>query len=139
MNLKFKTKKIKIDVDLNCLKEIFGEDVTQEFEIKALSGHEVALCNDAVKVNKNTRAIIEKIISPLSKDKAEGIQEALGLDNTKLTDTYIFNMNAIHHGIVNPKRDYEKIVLFCNFFAVASNSVFNEIMGITGVGAELGE
>ena len=59
------------------------------FVVRNLTGPEIAQCNDAISQNRNLKAVIEKIVSPISAEKAQGIADMLGLNKENLTDEYV--------------------------------------------------
>jgi len=138
---KFRDAKVKQrikEVEVKELAPFFDDEQKPIVKLRNLTGHEIAACNEAVTTNKQLRATIEKILSGNPKEKADGICDQLGISD-RTPDDLVKRFNLLRFGCVEPELAHEDCVRFASIFPVIFYDLTNQIINLTGLGAELGE
>jgi len=120
------------------LKKFFSKDEKPILKIRNLTGHELAASKEAVVSNARIRAMLEKLMSQDSTDKAAAICESLGVSD-KTPDDLVRRINMLRHGMVEPEITNEDAVRFASLWPETFYEVTNEIFRLTSLGADLGE
>ncbi len=127
------------EVEVPQLSSFFEADEKPVFKIRNLTGHEVAVCNEAVKTNSQLRAVVEKMVSDNAKEKAAAICESLGVSSDKTPDDLVRRINVLRLGSIEPEFVNEDAVRFASMFPIPFYNLTNHILNLTDSGADLGE
>ena len=120
------------------LIKFFEEGEKPIIKIRNITGHELAACKEAVVNNARIRAMVEKLVSSDSKQKAAGICEALGVSD-KTPDDLVRRINILRYGMLEPEITNEDAVRFASIWPELFYDITNQIFILTGLGADLGE
>jgi len=128
------------EVSMTALPDkFFPEGSEKKFKVRQLTGNEIAACNEAVNAATQARALVEKIMAGSAREKADAICESLGL-SAELKPESVREMNWVHKGIIDPVGfGYDQVVRLHSFYYVDFKQLFNEIVSLTGMGADAGE
>lgn len=118
------------------LKQYFSEGSEPLWKVRNLSGHEMGRVNEAAARNRAMSSIIEGIVSPDAKDKAEAIRASLGLDDSTPPDI-VRRIEMLTLGSVDPAVDQELAVKLCTHYPVEFFDLTNVITRLTGQGSEI--
>ena len=121
------------------LQVLFDEDEKPVFKVRNLTGHELAVCNEAVKANTQIRALVEKLLSESAKEKAQAICESLGVNSDKTPDDLVRRIQLLRLGVIEPELTNEDCVRFASMFPEPLYDLTNQILQLTHLGADLGE
>ena len=126
----------------------FSPDIAKFFDLKkgekpawtirALTGEELAIANQAVSENKAIEAVIEAATSRMKKEKVEGIKELAGIATEKVPDDLVKRYSILEQGSVDPVCSHELAMKLAREFATVFNLLTNKIIILTGAG-RLGE
>ena len=133
--VKFPTKKIPVPE----LKAFFDEDETPEFEIRGLTGNELAIVNEAVETVNKTRIMIEALSKGSESAMKKGLETFLNkVGDESSPEDAVRRLKMLELGTVPSLPEH-----ICVKLASAKGTMFykltNEIIRMTGDGAELGE
>jgi len=127
-----------LDVPVPTLKQFFEEDEPTIWQVKGLTGHELAKVNEAIKLNKDIVSIISGIASETHSEKIDAIKEALGItDNSP--DDLVRRISALVFASVSPVITQEIAVKLADSFPTVFYLLTNKIFSLTGDGKSLGE
>jgi len=119
------------------LKAFFDEGKKPEWVIKSLTGTELAIVNEAVSVVKKTNQIINALTSG-NKGIEDGIKALMNKDSEHTPEDLVRRHKMLELGTVPPCPEH-----ICVKLAEAKPTLFyrltNEIIGLTGDGADLGK
>jgi len=137
---KFKFREEKVDL-AGCgieLQKFFDDDEPGVFVVRNLSGHEVGISNEAVKMASDMGAVVEKVLSQVSSEKAKGVGEIFGIGKTTADDV-ITRITKLKLGCVDPVLTHTDCVRIAEYFAYALWVLTIKIDSLTGMGSALGE
>jgi len=127
------------DVPVPELAEFFKEEKNPVWQVRGLSGHEVALANLAVQKNSSIVALIEAITGGTKDEKTEAIKELLGVETEETPADLAKRISMLSHGSVVPECSESLAVRLASKFPVTFYTLTNEITTLTGLGAEVGK
>ena len=119
------------------LKDFFDEG-NPEWEVRGLTGPELAKVNDASKQNKAMAELIEGFASENYIEKVEAIKESLGLTGS-VPDEIARGIALIKIGSIEPVCSQEMAVRLANVQPVPFYRLWRKIMELSGLGQSLGE
>lgn len=123
---------------IEALREFFGgEDPV--FELRQLTGEELAVCHEAAKTNRDVTEIISGLMSGDSKEKVQSVLAAIGRGSHQVPDEHAKRIEMLILGSVEPKLDRTTVVRIGKLFPVDFMVLTNMISGLSGQGAILGE
>ena len=126
------------DIPVPGLSVFFEDDEPAIWQVRGLTGHELAKVNEAVKLNKDVGSILSGISSELHSEKIDSIKEVLGLgDNTP--DDLVRRISSLRYGSVIPEITQEIAVRLADSFPTTFFQLTNKIFELTGEGKTLGE
>jgi len=134
VNSKFDTTTEEIKLD--CLKDFFGKDEKPVIKVKGLTGVELGFVNESIDRSKAVNDIVEKLMSTVGKEKAEGVFEGVGLSDETPSDI-VRRIEIMKKGVVEPEVGHEFVLKFCDRFPVEFYEVTNKILELTGKGQSL--
>lgn len=119
-------------VPVPSLAAFFKDDEAAEFEVRSLSGNEMALCNDALA----RRANIELVITAmrLTGEHKEALDRLLG-STDELSPEIAKRLEMLN--IVFPGLGYPTWIKVCDAFPVVFYELTNKILELTGQGKAL--
>lgn len=124
------------DIQVPDLKDFFGEGAECVWKVRGLTGHELAMANEAKDRNQNIEAILEAIVSHRSKETAEAVKELVGL-NSKTPGDVVQRIEILKIASVDPVCDEELAVKLCTHFPGVFIPLTNAIRNLTGQGAQV--
>lgn len=135
-NAKFieRIESVKIEV----LKDYFGPKEDPIFKVRNLTGEELGRVNQAIQKHKNTSAILDGLLSNVSKEQIEAIKQTIG-STDKTPDDIARRIEMLILGSVEPKIDLTLAKRICQFFPIEFYDLTNTITRLTGLGSELGK
>lgn len=119
-------------VPVPALADFFNEGEAVEFEVRSLSGNEMAVCNDAM----TRRANISMIISAmrLTGEHKEMLDRLLG-GTDELPPEIAKRLEMLN--LVFPGIGYPAWIKVCDAFPIAFYELTNKILELTGLGKAL--
>ena len=132
MKQEFQSRSEKVKID--SLSEFFDDDPV--FEIRGLSGSEVALSNEAVARNKNVSALTEALVSDNKSEKVQALKKLIGNSDDVPADL-AKRMEMLVSGCISPTVDIPFTIKLAEYFPVDFMNLTNKIMVLTGQGAEM--
>ena len=123
-------------IKVPAMKEFF--DGAPEWEIRGLSGEEVAKVNEAVKLNANLAGLIEGFASGETGEKITAIKESLGITEEVPHET-VRRIALLKVGSVNPECSQSVCVKVAEGFPVQFYEITTKILELTGMGSTVGE
>lgn len=130
----FVSKKIKVPE----LKSFFDENEKPEWEIRGLTGHELAIVNEAAETASKTRAIIEAVGAGTPEAIKKGLQTMLNKNDEATPEDMARRHKMLEFGSVPACPEHIAVKLSHNKPTVFYR-LTNEIIRLTGDGASLGE
>jgi len=127
-----------IDIKVPTLEQFFEEDELAIWQVKGLTGHELAKVNEAIKLNKDVASIISGISSEVNSEKIDAIKEVLGINDTS-PDDLVRRLSALVLASVSPEITQEIAVKLADSFPTVFYLLTNKIFELTGDGKSLGE
>jgi len=131
------TKKISVPE----LKAFFPDDTEPEaliWEVKGMTGNELAIVNEAVATYGKTKAIIEAIASNSNSSLKKGLENFLNKSDDNLAEDLIRRHKTLQFGSVEEITE-ETCVRLAQFKPTIFYNLTNEIIHLTGDGASVGE
>ena len=135
-NTDFRYRTAKVPVPE--LKHFFDEDEVPEWNVRNLSGSELAQVNEASKQNKMLSELVETFMSENYTDQIKAIKERLGLTE-EVPDEVVRGISLIKHGSVNPTCTQEMAVRLAETNPVPFYRIWRKIIELSGLGHSLGE
>lgn len=133
-NITFPTKKIPVPE----LKSFFKADEDPVWEIKSLTGAELAVVNEAAETVKKTKTIIDALASGSNAALKKGMETFLNKNADTDPEDLIRRHKMLEFASIPPCPEH-----ICVRLAHAKPTIFyrltNEIIKMTGDGASLGE
>ena len=126
------------DVKVPSLKEFFEKDEAPVWQVKGLTGHELAKVNEAIKLNKDVVSILSGISSEIHSEKIDAIKETLGINDTS-PDDLVRRIAALKFASISPVITQEISVKLADSFPTIFYLLTNKIFELTGDGKSLGE
>lgn len=127
-----------VDVKVPELSGFFDEGESAVWQVRGLTGHELAKVNEAIKLNKDVGSILSGISSELHSEKIDAIKETLGINDTS-PDDLVRRISALRFASVSPEITQEIAVKLADSFPTIFYLLTNKIFGLTGEGKTLGE
>lgn len=127
-----------LDIKVPELSGFFNEKEEPIWQVRGLTGHELAKVNESVKMNKDVSSILSGITSELNSDKIEAIKETMGL-TTNSPDDLVRRIATLRSGSVSPSISQEFCVKLADSFPTTFFLLTNKIFELTGEGKMLGE
>lgn len=127
------------DYEIKALAGFFEEDQPPIFRVRQLTGEELAACQEAAKVNRDTAELITGLMADDPKEKVEAVLTAMGRSQTKVPDEHAKRLEMLVLGSVEPKLDRSTVINLATRFPVDFMILTNMISGLSGQGAILGE
>jgi len=128
------TKKISVPE----LKGFFEEDETPEFEIRGLTGRELAIVNEAVDTLNKTKIIIEAIAKGSNNALKDGMAAFLNKNNDVTPEDLARRFKMLEFGTI-PHLPEHVCVKLAHNKPTTFYRITNEIIRMTGNGADLGK
>lgn len=126
-----------VDVKVPNLKAFFGKDEKAIWKVRALTGHELAKVNEAIKLNKDVSELIEGLSSNNSSDKISSIKKVIGISEDA-PDDLVRRISILLYGSIEPVLTQEIAVKLADVYPTQFWQLTNEILSLTGAG-KLGE
>lgn len=126
------------DVPVPELQKFFGEGEKAIWTVKGLTAEEIAIANDAKKVNDNIESVITGLSSRLPAEKAEAVKDLIGVVTDKVPADVVWRISMLVSGSVNPKCDQQMAVKLGSSKGMVFYRLTNKILELTGRG-KLGE
>lgn len=109
-----------------------------QFRVRMATAEDIVVANEAFKSHETMQAMIEALMEAGSKDKAEALRAALGLDGEP-PENYVRQIEFLIRCTVEPKVDREFALWLGRYFSLFFKALFLKIMELTGQGASLGK
>lgn len=125
-------------VELAALKEWFSDlrkDEVPTWEVRGLTGSEMAICNEASKTNTSIDNVIKAITT--NTDKIEEIRKAVGINTGEVPAEIIKRLQQLVTASVDPIVDHELAVKMAETYPVEFYILTNKIVILTGLGLDL--
>lgn len=119
-------------VPVPSMAEFFNEGEPAEFEVRGLSGNEMALCNDALTRRANIGLVITAM--RLTGEHKEALDRLLG-GTDELPPEIAKRLEMLN--IVFPGLGYPAWIKVCDVFPVVFYELTNKILELTGQGKAL--
>lgn len=123
---------------IEALRDFFGGD-KPEFELRQLTGEELARCHEAAKINRDTSEIVAGLLSDETPDRVQAVLAAVGRSRGSLPDEHAKRIEMLLLGCQEPRLDRMTVVRIAELFPVDFLLLTNVISGLSGQGALLGE
>lgn len=120
------------------LSAFFAEGVDPVWQIRGLTGSEVAKVRDSVQRAKDLDGLVAKLASSSTRDKVDAVMEAFGLGISGEADDFVRRLTLLELGSVDPKIKREHAVKVSEVAPLAFYRLTDEIYTLTGRG-KLGE
>jgi len=120
------------------LKQWYDDDEKPVWVVQGLNAEQLAIVNEAVEQNKNQSAILAAICGNVTKEKVEGIKEALGISKESAPNDVVRRIALIVAGSV-PECSQDVVVKLGLAFPVTFYNLSNKILKLTGQGMTAGE
>lgn len=136
---KFKQTELKqrtSAVPVPLLKDFFTTKDEPTWTVRALSGEDVAIMNEAQKRNQAMESLIGAAVSASMADKADAIKSMMGLGDN-LPDDTARRIEALILGSVEPICDRELAVKISVYFPTDFINLSEEIFKLSGQGGEV--
>lgn len=127
------------NVPVKAMKDFFDDDEKPEFTIRGLTGAEIGKSNEAQENNKNMNGILSAVVAASGKEKAEGIQALLGINEDDVPGDVVRRQELFFLGLVEPKLDRSQVVKISEVYPVDFFNITNEILKLSGQGKTLGK
>lgn len=124
------------DVSVAELKEHFDGDPI--WQVRGLTGEEVARANDAVEQNK-TMALVAEAISGSDSERVESFKELFGVSEDSVPDELVRRKTMLVMGSVSPVSSEELAVKLADTFPTVFFKLTTEIIKLTGLGKTPGK
>lgn len=106
--------------------------------VRGLTGHEIALANDAASRIQLFAATVEALASAARSDQAAALKRLMGADGEPPEDL-AKRYDHLVFGSVEPAIAREDAIALFRWFPVTAYRLTNKILELTGLGAELGK
>ncbi len=123
---------------IEALRDFFGGD-PPEFQLRQLTGEELAQCHEAAKINRDVTEIVAGLLSDESPERVAAVLAAIGRGRSSVPDEHAKRIETLLLGCVSPKLDRPTVVRLAELFPVDFLILTNMIGGLSGQGAILGE
>jgi hypothetical protein len=133
-NFQPRTKKVPVPD----LVEFFDEGTTPEFEVRGLTGPELARTHEAVAKHRDISKLINGLLSGQSGEKIEAIRAALCIDDD-VPSEIAKRLEMITIASVNPQITLETAVKLCDTYPIEFYEITGAIINLTGKGQEPGK
>jgi len=138
---KFETTTFKertFDVKVPELKDFYAEDEKAIWQVRGLTGEELAIVNEAISTNQNLSALVSAITSKVTEEKIQAIKEAMGLPSDSVPTDIVRRISMLVQGSTNPECSQELAVKIARVHPTVFFKITNKIIELTGIG-QLGE
>lgn len=115
-----------------------GKDQPPVWRVRMLTGPDLARANEAQQRNKDRNAIAQSLLSGDADKLTEGLREILGNGDSVPDDT-ARRIEMLVLGSVAPECSHQLAVKLSDAFPVVFTQLTNEILKLTGQGAEPGK
>ncbi len=109
-----------------------------QFRVRMATAEDIVVANEAFKRQETMQAMVEALMQAGSKDKAEALRAALGLDGEP-PENYVRQIEFLIRCTEEPKVDREFALWLGRHFSLFFKALFEKIMELTGQGASLGK
>ena len=135
-DFKERTRDVEIDAD-SPLASCFTGDGPRVWTLRALTGRDLAVVNEAVDAARN----IEGLVAALSGRVPDvgAIKQALGIDDKIKPSDYVRRLRLLKLGSVAPVITDAHAVKIANVAPVEFQKLTNTVLELTGQGWRLGE
>lgn len=113
------------------LKIWFG-DGDPAWVVRSMTGEELGRVNEAAQKNRDIAAIIEKLVSKKTKEKADGVQALL--TGPDVPEDVAKRIEMLVIASVDPVCDLDLSLRLCKYFPVEFFKLTNKILELTGKG-----
>ena len=120
------------------LHQFFESPEKAVFEIKALTGEQLARVRSAVERNRDMAALVEKIFGDRA-ERMEAIRELVGVNSESVPEDLARRIAIISEGCISPEVSEQVAVKIFQAVPVFGYSLSDAILNLTGEGAHLGE
>lgn len=125
------TKKIPVPE----LQSFFAEDESPEFEIRGLTGNELAIVNEEVETASKTKILIEAIVGGTDQGLKSGIETFLNKGGVTPSDL-VRRFKMLQFGSIPPLPE-QVCVKLANAKPTTFYRITNEIIRLTGEGSDV--
>lgn len=122
-----------IDVTLPDLAPWFDADAPPIWQVRGLTGNELARVTEAVEKHRGIEALLQGILSSDNEEKADAVRKIMSLDNDTPADI-VKRVEMLVMGSVAPECDLELAVKLKDTFPVEFMTLTNKILQATGKG-----
>jgi hypothetical protein len=120
------------------LKAFFGEDEKAEWEVRGMTGTELFIANEAASVASKTKVIIEAIASGTEAGLKKGLNTFLNKNDQMTPEELVRRHKMLELASIPPCPENVCVKLAHNK-PTTFTKITNEIIKLTGDGADLGE
>ncbi|TWI68555.1 hypothetical protein LZ24_02528 [Desulfobotulus alkaliphilus] len=120
------------------LHGFFGNPAEAVFEVRGLSGEELARVRSAVERNRDLGQLVEKLFGD-QEDKLDAIRTLAGVNPDTLPDDLARRMALVCEGCTAPAFDEQATVKLFQVQPVFAYQLADTVLNLTGEGASLGE
>jgi len=108
------------------------------WKIRGLSGNELGRAMQAAKENKKAAQMVEKVLSKMGAEKADGVLQMYGLDGSVDQTTALY-IELVIAGSVEPVCSLDLALKFCQAWPIEFRETAERIYELTGKGHEPGK
>ena len=132
MKEKFSVRTERVSVPL--LKDWFDEGEKPEWEVRNLTGRELALSQEARSKAKSMNSALEAIVQDTGSEKLEALRKVMGisLDNP---DELVKRLDMLVFGSISPRVTLDVAVKLAENFPFDFMKITSKIIVLTGLGA----
>ena len=131
-----RTRDVEIDAD-SPLAGFFGEGEPRVWTLRALTGKDLAVVNEAVDAARNIEGLVSALAGRVPDIGA--IKQALGLDDKIKPPDYVRRLRLLKIGSVSPVITDAHAVKISKVAPVDFSRLTNAVLELTGQGWKLGE
>ena len=124
------------DVKVPALQDFFGKD-EPIFKVKALSGEQIAIVNEAAERNKNLNALMSALVGGSSEQKSAAVKSLMGVGSDEVPEDTAKRIEVLIMGSVDPVCDRDMAIKINEYFPLDFTKITNEIYRLTGEGGDI--
>ena len=133
-NFKHRTAEVMVPE----LKDFYAEGDKAVWQVRGLTGEELAIVNEAITANKNLSSLVSAIVSKVTEEKVQAIKESMGLPSDSVPSDIVRRISMLVQGSVEPECSQELAVKIARVHPTVFFKITNKIIDLTGAG-QLGE
>ncbi|MDY0164509.1 hypothetical protein [Desulfobotulus sp.] len=120
------------------LKVFFEDPAQAAFQVRGLTGEELARVRAAVERNRDMQALVEKFFGG-REERLSAMKDVLGLSPDSLPDDLARRITMVALGCASPELDEQAAARLFEVQPVFAYQLSDAILNLTGEGAALGE